>query len=97
MTERVAPQELARAKAQSKAGLFMGREQPLARAEQAAGQLFLFDRLIDPSELRAGIDSVSEADLARVGERVLSGPSAVAVLGSKRAAEAVSAFERVVH
>ena len=93
LAARVEPAELARAKAQAKAGLFMGREAPLNRAEQAAGQLFLFDRLIPPSELAAGIDAVTAADIARCGERVLSGPRAVAVLGPKKAGDAVKAFE----
>lgn len=96
LAARVEPAELARAKAQAKAGLFMGREAPLNRAEQAAGQLFLFDRLIPPSELAAGVDAVTPADIARCGERVLSGPHAVAVLGPKKAGDAVTAFERAL-
>ena len=90
------PAELARAKAQAKAGLFMGREAPLARAEQAAGQLLLFDRLIPPAELARGIDAVTPADISRCGERALSGPRTVAVLGPNRAAGAVKAFERAL-
>jgi len=96
LAARVEPHELTRAKVQAKAGLFMGRESPMARAEQAAGQLFLFDRLIPPTELAAGIEAVGPADLARVGERILSGPRTVAVLGAKRASEAVAAFESAI-
>ena len=96
LAQGATPQELHRAKAQAKAGLFMGRESPLARAEQAAGQLHLFDRLIPPAELVEAIDAVTAADLARVSERVLSGPRTVAVLGPKRATEAVAAFEKAL-
>jgi predicted Zn-dependent peptidase len=96
LAARVEPAELARAKAQAKAGLFMGREAPLNRAEQAAGQLFLFDRLIAPAELAAGVDAVTAADIARCGERVLSGPRTVAVLGPKKAGAAVKAFEKAL-
>ena len=39
--------ELARSKAQIKAGMLMGLESSSARAEQMARQLLLFDRLID--------------------------------------------------
>jgi len=92
LATRVEPSELARAKAQAKAGMFMGREAPLNRAEQAAGQLFLFDRLIPTTELAAGVDAVTEADIARCGQRVLSGPRTIAVLGPKRAGDAVKAF-----
>ena len=86
--------ELARAKAQGKAQLFMGREAPLNRAEQAAGQILLFGRPYAPAELAAAIDAVDAAAVARVGERLLSpGRAAVAVLGPKRAAAAVEAFQ----
>ena len=88
--------ELARAKAQLKAHLFMARESPLARAEQAAGQLHLFDRLFEPQTLAEEIDAVGLEDLRRVGARMLSsGRSAAAVLGPKRASAALSAFAPV--
>jgi predicted Zn-dependent peptidase len=96
LADRIEPAELARAKAQAKASLFMGRESPLNRAEQAAGQLFLFDRLLPPSELAAGVEAVTEADIRRVGERALSGAPTIAVLGPKKAGDAVKAFERAL-
>jgi predicted Zn-dependent peptidase len=85
--------ELTRSKALLKSGLFMARESTLARAEQAAGQILLFDRTFTSHELAAAIDAVTSEDLRRVGERVLgSGLSAGAVLGPKAAAGAVDAF-----
>lgn len=93
LTSAPEPGELARAKAQLKAHLFMARESSLARAEQAAGQLLLFDRLFSTAEIAAGIDAVSEADLRRVGERLLDGARvAGAVLGPKAAADAPERF-----
>jgi predicted Zn-dependent peptidase len=93
LTDRVESDELARAKAQAKAQLFMGRESPLARAEQAAGQVLLFGAPFEPLDLARAIDAVQSADLARVGERALgSGKAAVAVLGPKKAAAALEAF-----
>lgn len=90
---QVGEAELARAKAQLKASLFMGREQPQARAEQSAGQALLFDRLFSPAELAEAIDAVGPADIARVGARLLQGGQvAGAVLGSKAALGAVAAF-----
>lgn len=86
--------ELSRARAQARAGLHMGREQPLARAEQAAGQLFAYGRLVPPSESEAGIAAVSLEDLRRVGERAVSGVSAAAVLGPKRAGAAADVLTR---
>jgi len=93
LAERVEPQELARAKAQMKAQLFMGREAPLARAEQAAGQVILFGRPLDPLALAEAIDAVTPAELAVIGRTVASsGRATVATLGPKRASAAVKAF-----
>jgi predicted Zn-dependent peptidase len=88
--------EIDRAKAQAKAHLFMARESPLSRAEQAAGQLFLFDRLFPTAELAAAVDAVNADDFKRVGERVLSGAHAVAVLGPKKAGAAAEAFAKAL-
>jgi predicted Zn-dependent peptidase len=85
--------ELARARAQVRAGYFMRREQPLARAEQNAAQLLFFDRLFPTSEVSAEIDAVGLEDLKRVGERMIAaGLSASAVLGPARALSAGEAF-----
>ena len=92
LAEDVTEGELARAKAQARAGLHMGREQPLGRAEQAAGQLFAFGRLIDAAESERSIAGVTVDDLRRVGERALNGPCATAVLGPKRAGAAADVF-----
>jgi predicted Zn-dependent peptidase len=85
--------ELARAKAQLKAHLFMGREQPLNRAETAAGQALLFGYLYAPVDMARAIDAVSASDITRVGRRLLSpGLTAGAVLGSRGALGAVEAY-----
>ncbi len=97
LAEQVRPDELARAKAQARAGLFMAREAPMARAEQAAAQTLLFGAPLGPRDLAARIDAVDAADLRRFGERVL-GPAlaATAVLGPKRAGAAGAAFARAL-
>ena len=84
--------ELDRGKAQLKAHLFMAQESPLARAEQAAARLILFDRLFTPEDLGARIDATSLDDLRRVGARLLAPPHAAVVLGPRRAAPAVEVF-----
>lgn len=97
LAEAPSPEELARAKAQLKAHLFMARESPLVRAEHAAGQVHLFGRVLDPAELAQGVDAVTAKDLARIGERVLSSRvSAVAALGPKRAGAAAEAFKKAL-
>ncbi|HET6972009.1 MAG TPA: pitrilysin family protein, partial [Phenylobacterium sp.] len=89
LTEPVGAAELARAKAQLKGAMFMGRESALARAEQAAGQLLLFDRILTTAEMRDGIDAVTPDDLMRVGQNALAGGrAAVSVLGPKTGAKA---------
>ena len=92
LTARVTDDELVRARAQARSGLFMGRESPLNRAEAAAGQTLLFDRLFAPAELAAAIDAVDAAAIGRVGARAMQGPSAAAVLGPKAAGPAARAF-----
>lgn len=97
LIEAPTPEELARAKAQLKANLFMAREAPLVRAEQAAGQTLLFDRLIGPGEIAEGVDQVSASDIGRVGERMLSPKACVAaVLGPRPALGAADGFARAL-
>ncbi|HRD28295.1 MAG TPA: pitrilysin family protein [Caulobacter sp.] len=89
--------ELTRAKAQLKASLFMGREHPLNRAEQAAGQTLMFGHLYTPAAISQAIDQVTAADFARLGERLVADRRCVvSVLGSKTALAAPDAFERAV-
>lgn len=89
--------ELARAKAQLKAHMFMSREQPLSRAEQSAGQTLMFDRLYPAAEIAAAIDAVTADDFARLGQRLVQDRRiAVSVLGSKTALAAPEAFERAL-
>jgi predicted Zn-dependent peptidase len=97
LTEPVGGVELARAKAQLKGAMFMGRESALARAEQAAGQVLLFGRTLDPLDVAAEVDAVTAAQLADLTARILQpGKAAVAVLGPKRALAAAPAFERAL-
>jgi predicted Zn-dependent peptidase len=93
LSEGVAKGELARAKAQLKASLFMGRESLAARAEQSAAQHLVFGRLLDPAELARHIDAVDEAAIATQGAALLvSGRSVGSVLGPKAALTAPKVF-----
>ena len=97
MTTPVADAELARAKAQLKGGMFMGREAALARAEQAAGQVLLFGRVLDPAEVAAEVDAVTSVEVARLAEQILGARQvAAAVLGPRGALKAAPAFERAL-
>jgi predicted Zn-dependent peptidase len=89
--------ELDRAKAQLKASLFMSRESLAARADQAAAQLLVFERLLTPDEIADAIDAVTAGDLARVGRRLTDpGLSAPAVLGPAKALAAADRFHRAL-
>jgi predicted Zn-dependent peptidase len=97
LTEPVGAGELARAKAQLKGAMFMGRESALARAEQAAGQVLLFGRTLDPEAVAEEVDAVTPAQLAALTARILQpGKAAVAVLGPKKALAAAETFERAL-
>ncbi|HVI32455.1 pitrilysin family protein [Phenylobacterium sp.] len=94
LTKPVGEAELARAKAQLKGSMFMGREGALARAEQAAGQVLLFGRTLHPDIVAREVDSVTAEDIARLVEWILrERKSAVAVLGPKPALRAAPVFE----
>ena len=97
MLQPVGASELARAKAQLKGAMFMGRESALARAEQAAGQVLVFGRTLDPAETAAGVDAVTPEDLVRLtGEILAHKRAAVAILGPRAALKAAPAFEKAL-
>jgi predicted Zn-dependent peptidase len=86
--------ELARAKAQLKASLFMGRESLTARAEQAAAQMLALGRLLESREMAEAIDRVTAEDIARLADRMLGpGLCTVSALGPKAAMDAPERFE----
>ncbi len=91
--------EIARSKAQMKAGLLMALESSSARAEQIARQIMVHGRVIPTSELTAKIDAVT-VESARAAGRALIARSrpAIAALGPgkglERAAAIVENFAR---
>jgi len=90
----IMPKELARARTQLKASLFMAREQALSRAEASAGQTLLFDRVLTTAEIADAIDAVSESDMAKLGARLLAPKTcAAAVLGPRASHGAAQEFQ----
>ena len=86
--------ELSRAKAQLKSGLFMARESPLARAEQAAGQVLLFGRLLTSAEIAQQIDAVEATDISALSDIILKPRRSVAaVLGPRPSLKAAEVFQ----
>ena len=73
--------ELARARAQAKAGLLMGLESCASLSESMARQLLIFDRVIPPSEIVARIDGCSLGEVRAAGEALLAGALSLASVG----------------
>ena len=97
LTEPVGAAELSRAKAQLKGAMFMGRESAQGRAEQAAGQVLLFGRTLDPATVAEEIDAVTPGQLAALTATILAPrKAAVAILGPKAALKAAEAFDRAL-
>jgi predicted Zn-dependent peptidase len=97
LTEAATAAELDRCKAGFKASLFMARESLASRAEQGAGQLLVYGRLLTTAEIAASIDAVSLEDIRRLGERLLSQRlTTQAVLGPAKALAAAERFEHAL-
>lgn len=97
LAKPVGEAELARAKAQLKGSMFMGRESALARAEQAAGQVLLFGRTLDPDAVAQEVDAVTPAQIAALTARILDRrKAAVAVLGPRAALPAAERFQALI-
>ncbi len=89
--ENLTEAEVARAKAQMKAGLLMALESSRSRAEQLARQMLAFGRPIPVPELVAKIEAVTvESARAAGGKMIRSSRPAVAVLGPGTGLEAAA-------
>jgi len=81
-SETVTEAEVARAKAQMKAGLLMALESSSSRIEQLARQMFAWGRPIPLDELVARIDAVTVASTRAAGRALIArGRPAIAALG----------------
>jgi predicted Zn-dependent peptidase len=75
------PVELARAKAQMKAGLLMSLESTSARCEQMAQHMLIHGTPFDPDDLVRRIDAVDDAAIARVVAGWRGGSPTLVALG----------------
>ena len=89
---KVGPEELARAKAQARAGLLMSRESTGARCEQLAHHMLVYGRPLAPAEILRKIDAVDEAAVSAFGGKLLAGPLTCAALGPAAALESYDAM-----
>jgi predicted Zn-dependent peptidase len=82
------PVEVARSKAQLKAGLLMSLESSSARAEQMARHILVHGRVIPAAELVSKVEAISPAEVRDLAARLFAGRPAAAVVGAgKRSAD----------
>jgi predicted Zn-dependent peptidase len=87
LIEGVEETEVARAKAQLKAGLVMSLESASGRADQIARQFLAFGRVPEISEIIAKVDAVTPPDISRLAARIF--------LAAKPALSAVGGVSRL--
>ena len=92
--EDMSDAEVARAKAQLKAGLLMGLESPSARAERMARYLAIWGRVPGLQEATAEIEGVSTADVRAFGAKIVSeGAAPLALYGPVEGAPGLEALK----
>jgi len=88
------PVEVARARAQMKAGLLMGIESPSNRAERLARLVSIWDRVPDLEETVAHIDAVTTGDVRDFAAKLaVAGRAALALYGPVSEAPALDALQ----
>ncbi|WP_428688157.1 M16 family metallopeptidase [Roseibium sp.] len=69
----ISEEEVARSRAQIRAGLLMALESPAARAGQIARQILVHGRVLPPEEISSKIEAVTSADIRRVAQEIFTG------------------------
>ncbi|WP_019645745.1 M16 family metallopeptidase [Novispirillum itersonii] len=77
----ISPAELARARAQIKAGLLMGLESPSNRCEQLARHILSYGRILSTEELVAQVEAVDAAKVLEAAALMLNSAPTVTALG----------------
>lgn len=87
----MSPQEVARARAQMKAGLLMGLESPSSRAERLARMIQIWNKVPPLEETVARIDSVTTGDVRDFAAYIATeAPAAMALYGPVKGAPNLS-------
>ena len=81
LTDGAPEEEIARARAQVKAGILMSLESTTARCEQLARQMIVFDRPLSVDEIVAEVEAVDGAAIRRVAERLTASRPTIAGIG----------------
>ncbi len=81
ITDKITPQELARAKAQIKAGVLMSRESILTRADQQARHMIYFNKPFYIENMVQRIDAVTPADITSLAQGIFASEPTLAAIG----------------
>jgi predicted Zn-dependent peptidase len=84
--------EVARSRAQMKAGLLMGLESPSNRAERLARLLAIWDRIPSVAETVESIDAVTTSDVRDFAARTAEAGAALTLYGPSDAAPSLEAL-----
>jgi predicted Zn-dependent peptidase len=79
--DMVSEEELNRAKSQLRAGILMGRESMLSRANRQAKHMISFDEDFDLSKLLSKIERVQSDDIQAMAQRIFTTKPTMAALG----------------
>ena len=88
VTQNISPSELARAKAQLRADMLMGKESVMQRADRLGHQLLAFGAPIPSAEVLAKLMAVTKADVERMARKLLAKKPLVTALGPQDKLEA---------
>ncbi|MCR9125534.1 MAG: insulinase family protein [Rhodobacteraceae bacterium] len=92
--EDMSPEEVARARAQMKAGMLMGLESPSNRAERLARLVQIWDEVPPLEDTVARIDAVSTGDVREFAQQVAEhAPAALALYGPIDAAPSLAQMQ----
>ncbi len=94
--EDMSEPEVARARAQIKAGMLMGLESPSSRAERIARLLAIYDRVPDIDESVSKIDAVTTADVKRYAGQMIAADAALALYGPVKSAPSLDAIRKAL-
>src|SRR5699024_5913520 len=93
--EDISPEEVARARAQMKAGLLMGLESPSNRAERLARLVQIWGEVQPLEDIIARIDAVTTGDVREFAARLAAeAPAALALYGPVSGAPDFAALQR---
>jgi predicted Zn-dependent peptidase len=94
LADTVSDEEVARARAQLRAGVLMALESTSARCEQVAQHLLVYGRIVPIEEIVARVDAVEAADVARLARRIFATPPTLAAVGPLQRLEPLAALGR---